>query len=65
VVTQFLHKDQAGIEQENVWHCASKDVLQTYYGAGYQADFLECWLEVIPPDVAPPKELTRELEDNL
>lgn len=62
VVTQYLHKEQAGVEQENVWHCASKDILTTYYGAGHEADFLECWLEVIPPEVAPPKELKMELE---
>jgi hypothetical protein len=64
VVTVYLHKEQAGIEQENVWHCSSKDILQTYYGAGYEADFLECWLEVIPPEVAPAKELKHELRDS-
>ena len=63
VVTQYLHKEQAGIEQENVWHCNSTEVLTTWYGAGHEADFLECWLEVIPPEVAPPKELKQELED--
>ena len=64
VVTQFLHKETAGIEQENVWHCTSTDVLQTYYGAGYEADFLSCWLQVIPPEITPAKELKRELEDS-
>ncbi|VTU32046.1 hypothetical protein H4CHR_02931 [Variovorax sp. PBS-H4] len=65
VVTQFLHAEKAGLEQENVWHCRAEDgVLKTYYGAGPEADFLECWLEVIPPQEAPPsadvtkKELT-------
>lgn len=61
VVTEYLHKEQAGIEQENVWHCVSKEILTTYYGAGHAADFLECWLEVIPPEVAPAKELKIEL----
>lgn len=51
VTTVFLHPDKAGVEQENVWHCRAtgSDVLQTYYGVGTEADFLECWLEVIPP----------------
>lgn len=63
VITVFLHKEQAGIEQENVWHCSSTQILKTYYGAGYEADFLECWLEVIPPEVAPDKMLQKELEE--
>ena len=66
VVTVFLHQEQAGAEQENVWHCraAEGQTLQTYYGAGQEADFLECWLSKIEPDEAPPtaesekKELT-------
>jgi hypothetical protein len=55
VTTVFLHPEQAGTEQENVWHCKAKDgeSLQTYYGAGMEADFLECWLEVIEPDESP------------
>ena len=65
VVTKYLHKEQAGVEQENVWRCASSSLLTTYYGAGYEADFLECWLEVIPPETAPPKTLTRKWEDAL
>lgn len=50
VITMFLHDIKAGVEQENVWHCRSmeRNVLQTYYGAGQEADFLECWLEIIP-----------------
>jgi hypothetical protein len=47
VVTLFMHAEKAGNEQENVWRCRGKEVLQTYYGAGPEADFLECWLEVI------------------
>ena len=52
VVTMFLHNKQAGMEQENVWHCRAmeRNTLQTYYGAGSEADFLECWLEVIPEE---------------
>ena len=50
VTTMFLHVEKAGIEQENVWHCSSAEVLTTYHGAGHEADFLECWLEVIPPE---------------
>lgn len=51
VVTMYLHAERAGIEQENVWHCqAEQGTLQTYYGTGPEADFLECWLEVIPPE---------------
>lgn len=49
VVTIFLHADKAGIERENVWHCKG-DGLQTYYGVGTEADFLECWLQVIEPE---------------
>lgn len=68
VITAFLHEEKAGVEQENVWRCnaASGHVLQTYYGAGLAADFLECWLEVIDPEVAPPKALAadKELTEN-
>jgi hypothetical protein len=62
VITAFMHADKAGIEQENVWRCraASGHVLQTYYGAGGEADFLECWLEVVEPDAAPPVAATTE-----
>lgn len=64
VTTVFLHEEKAGIEQENVWRCraAGSKVLQTYYGAGSEADFLECWLEVEPPEEQTPKELVKELE---
>ena len=64
VTTVFLHPDKAGVEQENVWHCRATagGVLQTYYGAGNEADFLECWLEVVEPDAAPPKTLVSEKE---
>lgn len=67
VVTEYCHHAKAGIEQENVWHCrsANNEVLTTYYSAGFYADFLECWLEVIPPETAPPKTLTRKLEESL
>ena len=63
VVTVFLHADRAGIEQENVWRCraASGHVLQTYYGAGGEADFLECWLEVVEPDASLSSEQSSEL----
>lgn len=66
VVTMFMHEEKAGIEQENVWHCRAMDgqTLQTYYGAGTEADFLECWLQVIDPDAAPPKVIERELEQS-
>lgn len=49
VTTMFMHPEQAGVEMENVWHCRGEG-LQTYYGVGNEADFLECWLELIPPD---------------
>lgn len=64
VMTVFCHEEQAGMEKENVWHCRATgtDVLQTYYGAGTEADFLECWLEVVEPDVAPAKKLEVEQE---
>jgi len=64
VVTMFLHDEKAGLEQENVWHCrtADKEPLHTYYGVGPEADFLECWLEVCPPDAEPPAQLTKEQE---
>jgi hypothetical protein len=66
VVTVFLHKEQAGVELENVWHCKAKegDTLITYYGAGTEADFLECWLEVIPPEAAPLTVTSSELEES-
>jgi hypothetical protein len=52
---------------EIVWHCRSFDgsVLQTYYGAGTEADFLECWLEVCPPEKQTPKILEKELDESL
>lgn len=62
VVTHYLHNQQAGIEQENVWHCTSNDVLVTYYGAGHEADFLQCWLEVLPPEPLKAKETYLEEE---
>lgn len=61
VETMFLHAEQAGIEQENVWHCKGES-LQTYYGVGTEADFLECWLELIEPDAEPPAVKTTEKE---
>lgn len=48
VTTVFMHIQQAGIEMENVWRCRGEG-LQTYYGVGTEADFLECWLEVVEP----------------
>ena len=64
VITEYLHRAKAGIEQENVWHCRSADntVLTTFYSAGFYADFLECWLEVIPTETPPPKVLAKKLE---
>lgn len=49
VTTMHLHDEKAGAEQENVWHCKGES-LQTYYGVGSEADFLECWLEVVEPE---------------
>lgn len=63
VTTVSLHAELAGIEQERVWHCQSREVLTTYYGAGNSADFLECWLEVLPADPIVAKELSKELEE--
>lgn len=62
VVTMFLHAEKAGIEQENVWHCRALEgqTIETYYGIGPEADFLECWLEVIDPDEQPPAVETKE-----
>jgi hypothetical protein len=59
VVTMFLHPHTAGVEQEPVWHCSATEgqVLQTYYGSGSEADFLECWLEVVDPPVVQSGEL--------
>ena len=55
VETMFMHDQKAGIEQENVWHCkAVEGQIKTYYGAGPEADFLECWLDLLPPDATPP-----------
>ncbi len=62
VITMFLYPDQAGMEQENVWHCKSTSTLQTYYGAGNEAAFLECWLEVIQDDPTPPAVDTKTKE---
>lgn len=63
VTTMFLHTKQAGMEKENVWHCRAKDgeLLQTYFGVGNEADFLECWLEVIPEQESQDK-LSNKLE---
>lgn len=64
VTTMFLHDAKAGIEQENVWHCSAEpgQTLTTYYGAGPEADLLECWLEVIDPEAPAPKVAERETE---
>jgi hypothetical protein len=59
VTTVFRHDELAGLEQEVVWRCCGEG-LQTYYGVGTHADFLECWLEVIEPP--PVKAKTTELE---
>lgn len=55
VTTMFLHIKQAGMEKENVWHCRAKDgeLLQTYFGVGNEADFLECWLQVVDEQELP------------
>lgn len=62
VVTVFLHPEQAGPEQENVWRCRAVkgETLQTYYSAGSEADFLECWLEVIDEPDAPQQTVTEQ-----
>jgi hypothetical protein len=65
VVTVYLHADKAGVEQENVWRCRAVpgESLITYHGGvGSEADFLECWLEVIDEPPPPAKELKRERE---
>lgn len=67
VTTVFMHTDRAGIEQEKVWRCRARpgESLITYHGGvGETADFLECWLELLP-DEAPPVsalETDKELE---
>ena len=63
VTTKFMHAEKAGMEQENVWRCIASegDALTTYYSAGNEADFLECWLEVQEPDAIPPKVQEQEL----
>lgn len=48
VTTLFLHQMQAG-DCVPVWHCKGEG-LQTYYGAGTEADFLKNWLEVLEED---------------
>ena len=66
VTTMFLHVIKAGVEQENVWHCRAKDGewLQTYFGVGNEADFLECWLSVIPEvDTSTKQTETKEIEN--
>lgn len=64
VTTVFLHEQRAGIEQEPVWRCKAKpgEVLQSYYGAGDTADFLACWLQVLPDEAPPAVERVTERE---
>jgi len=64
VITMWRHIDLAGMEREVVWHCRATNgqTLQTYYGAGPEADFLECWLEVQPDEPEAPKVDTTEKE---
>jgi hypothetical protein len=66
VVTVFLHKEVAGpqAEQEPVWRCRSEDgkPLQTYDFEAMEVDFLECWLERLPPEQTPPAATTTEKE---
>lgn len=64
VTTVFLYEETAGIEQEPVWHCQSNDLLSTYYATGTSADFLECWLEVLPDDPVAANKLSKELEND-
>lgn len=59
VVTIFLHQQQAA-DRVPVWRCSGVG-LQTYYGVGTQADFLNYWLQVIKEE-EPPKVQTKELE---
>jgi hypothetical protein len=61
VTTMFLHPIQAGVEMENVWHCAGENI-QTYYGVGNEADFLECWLELAEPPPVTSKQTEREVQ---
>lgn len=65
VVTVFMHEARAGlIEQENVWRCRSADgkPLQTYDFEAMEIDFLECWLELLPPEATPPATETKREE---
>jgi hypothetical protein len=55
VITLHMQPEQVGVERENVWRCQAKEgqTLVTYHGGiGNQADFLECWLDVIEPTPA-------------
>lgn len=57
VTTVFMHAEKAGMEQENVWRCRAQagEQLITYHGGvGDTADFLECWLELLPDDPVEP-----------
>lgn len=64
VHTMYLHQQQAG-DSVPVWRCRGQD-LQTYYGVGTQADFLNYWLEVIEELPVPPQAAStkRELVTN-
>lgn len=67
VVVTVEMRGLAGVEQEPVWRCnaAPGEQLVTYHGAvAPEADFLACWLEVLPEDRPQPPELraARDLE---
>ena len=63
VTTMFLHQMQAA-DSVPVWHCSGQG-LQTYYGAGTEADFLNRWLQVIEETPQPPKETDTAREKEL
>lgn len=58
--TMFLHQTQAA-NSVPVWHCSGEG-LQTYYGVGTEADFLNYWLEVIPEVPIAPEVVTTQQE---
>ena len=60
VHTMYLHQQQAA-DRVPVWHCRGEG-LQTYYGVGTEASFLNYWLEVIEELPAPPHADSTRLE---
>lgn len=60
VHTMYLHQQQAA-DRMPVWHCRGNG-LQTFYGYGSEADFLNHWLEVIEELPTPPQAVLTGLE---